>query len=148
MTQQPITCSDIDGKIENPQCKKKKKLDFHGGSVVKNTCLPIHWFNSWSRKIPHVVPWETKPPQLWDCALEPGSHHYGAHMLKLPTPKTVQSLCSTIKEATAGRSLHITRKSSPSSPQLQKLCAATKTKRNSPPPKKSHQNRTKWLLQN
>ena len=28
-------------KILSVKKKKKEKLDFHGGSVVKNTCLPV-----------------------------------------------------------------------------------------------------------
>ena len=56
--------------------------------------------------------------------------------------RTVYSLCSRIREATAMRSLHTIRKSSPNSPQLQKSLRSNKDP--AQPPQKSHQNRTKW----
>ena len=56
----------------------------------------------------------TKPVHhnYWVCALEHASHNYWS--------LCAQSLCSTTREATAMRSPHTARKSSPHSPQLEK----------------------------
>ena len=111
--------------------RKKKKLfkvkaswDFPGGAVVKN--LPA---NAGTRV--RALVWKdptccgaTKPVRhnYWACALKPTSHNYWAHVPQLLKPARLEPVLHT-REATAMRSPHTTKKSSPRSPQLEKARA-------------------------
>ena len=56
----------------------------------------------------------------WTCALEPKSHNYWTRVPQLLKPTHLEPVLRNRREATAMRSLHTTKKSSPCSPQLEK----------------------------
>ena len=70
-------------------CTKLQSLGFPGGSVVKNVAANAGETGSipgWGRS--HMR-WNTttQEQQLLECALEPGSHSYWAHVLQLLKPE-------------------------------------------------------------
>ena len=96
--------SKINLDVLRLKCKKQKYWNrgCPGGAVVKNPPLcRAHWFEPWSRKIPHAA------EQLSPCATTTEAHAPGAHALQQ-------------REATGMRSPRTTTKSSPHLPQLEK----------------------------
>ena len=86
-----------------------------------------HRFDLWSGKIPHATEHKAKRHNFWDCALEPGSRKYWAHVPKLLRPEhprdhALQQEKPLQWEAQASQS-----ESSFCSPQLEKAHTAAKT---------------------
>ena len=85
---------------------KKKELPWWLSGEESTCQCRRHGFYPWSRKILYAVVTKSVSYNCWACALEPRSHNYWAHVLKLLKPCQCQSQISATREATTMRSLH------------------------------------------